>query len=148
MNKKNELIDKVLTLQKDALEYKTTMENYEPDETDYMNEYNQFLDEIYEEFSIGNVTFAPSRILEELDPIAYRIGLNEYVDDIERSIILNGGTDNNGNSFPDEVKSFRDYFDELYDELEDAIIEEDIDLDISILDSVDDIITDMEDMLI
>lgn len=41
--------------------------------------FNQFLDEIYPEINIG-VTFSPSRVLKELDPIAYQCGLNDWLD--------------------------------------------------------------------
>ena len=29
---------------------------------------------------IGNLRFSPSRVLEELDPIAYSLGIDEYAD--------------------------------------------------------------------
>tara|TARA_R110002020_G_scaffold235687_3_gene447871 strand:- start:1526 stop:1936 length:411 start_codon:yes stop_codon:yes gene_type:complete len=41
-------------------------------------EYDNMLDEIYPEYKMGDVSYLPSRILKELDPIAYRIGRQEY----------------------------------------------------------------------
>lgn len=35
------------------------------------------LDEIYPKIKIGYLTFSPSRIVEELDPTAFRIGVSE-----------------------------------------------------------------------
>ncbi len=41
--------------------------------------YDDWLDEINEEVHIGSLTFYPSQILRECDPIAYRVGLDDYV---------------------------------------------------------------------
>ena len=51
------------------------IEGYEPvgDE-----EYNDMLDDTYPEYKMGNLSYSPSRILKELDPIAYRMGKQEY----------------------------------------------------------------------
>ena len=45
-------------------------------------QYDELLDEIYGEVKLGNLTFSPSRIIRELDPIAYRTGLGEYEDSL------------------------------------------------------------------
>lgn len=42
---------------------------------------NDLLDE-QGEVAIGNLTFYPSQILKECDPIAYRITINEYIDNM------------------------------------------------------------------
>lgn len=41
--------------------------------------FNQFLDEVYPEVNVG-VTFSPSRVLKELDTIAYNCGLLDWLD--------------------------------------------------------------------
>lgn len=41
-------------------------------------EYDEFLDECYGEVVIGCITFSPSTVLRECDPIAYRCGLTDY----------------------------------------------------------------------
>jgi len=41
--------------------------------------YEDSLDESYGEINVG-VTFNASRVLRELDPIAYRCGFNDYMD--------------------------------------------------------------------
>ena len=42
--------------------------------------YRDMLDDRYEEVRIGYLTFSPSRIVEELDPTAFRYGLSDYAD--------------------------------------------------------------------
>lgn len=43
--------------------------------------YDDMIDEIYGEVKVG-VTFSASRVLKELDPIAYRCGFNDYMDSL------------------------------------------------------------------
>lgn len=45
--------------------------------------FDEMLDECYPPYTIGSLTFYPSRILFECDPIAYQIGVVEYEDSIE-----------------------------------------------------------------
>ena len=53
------------------------------------DEFNESLDEMGE-ISVGNLTFYPSDILKNCDPIAYNIGFTEYQDfrreDIEADV--------------------------------------------------------------
>ena len=42
--------------------------------------YDEFLDEISEPVDIFGIKFDVSRILKELDPIMYEIGMDEYFD--------------------------------------------------------------------
>ena len=51
----------------------------EVDPDDYTDQYDEMLDESGEVFA-GGVGFYPSRVLKNLDPIAYRCGLYDYVD--------------------------------------------------------------------
>lgn len=41
-------------------------------------DYDDMLDECYDEISIGGITFNPSQVLKECDPTAYRCGFNDY----------------------------------------------------------------------
>jgi len=43
--------------------------------------YDDMIDECCGEVNVG-VTFNASRVLRELDPIAYRCGFNDYVDSL------------------------------------------------------------------
>jgi len=54
----------------------------EMSDDDLKEQYDEMLDEIYPEIKIGTLTFSPSRVLRELDPTAYRIGLSEYEDSL------------------------------------------------------------------
>jgi hypothetical protein len=51
------------------------MEDYE-----MIENYNDFLDEVNPEIVINGMTYSPSYVLREVDPIAYNIGLSEYQD--------------------------------------------------------------------
>lgn len=44
----------------------------------YEQEYRDFLDELYPAVVIGGLTFSPSRIVEELDPTAFRVAVADY----------------------------------------------------------------------
>ena len=54
---------------------------FELDADDFIESYEEMLDEIHGEFMNMNA----SRILKECDPIAYRCGLSDYVDSLEIS---------------------------------------------------------------
>jgi len=45
--------------------------------------FDEMLDECYPVVKIGELTFYPSQILKNCDPIAYRISLSEYEDSAE-----------------------------------------------------------------
>lgn len=49
-------------------------------EDDALARYDEHLDEIYTPYNIGVLEFAPSRVLKELDPTAYRTGFNDWLD--------------------------------------------------------------------
>ena len=42
--------------------------------------FDEYLNQIHEEYSMGWLTFTPSQILFNCDPIAYRIALSEFED--------------------------------------------------------------------
>ncbi len=54
------------------------IDSFELDESDYEDSYIEMLD-CEGTVSAGGLTFSPSRILSELDPIAYSCGLSDYV---------------------------------------------------------------------
>jgi len=55
-------------------------EDYDLDDYDTKKAYDDFLDEIYGDIEIGNSSFRPSQILEELEPTTYRVGFGDWVD--------------------------------------------------------------------
>lgn len=42
--------------------------------------YKEFIDETVPTFQIWGMEYNPARILEEIDPIAFRVGFHEYID--------------------------------------------------------------------
>lgn len=60
-------------------ELESQISNWEPDQSEYEEQYCDMLDECYPAvFGI-----CPSRILKECDPIAYNCGLSDYVDGLD-----------------------------------------------------------------
>ena len=45
-------------------------------------EYEQFLDDVYPVYEIGNIKFYPSNIFKNCDPIAFDMSLFEYFDSV------------------------------------------------------------------
>lgn len=48
--------------------------------------YDDMLNEVYTWSDVGGINFAPSDILRDLDPIAYKCGWLEYMDALEIDI--------------------------------------------------------------
>ena len=44
--------------------------------------YDEMLNECNEVVKIGNLTYLPAQVLKEVDPIAYRCGFADFLDDI------------------------------------------------------------------
>src|ERR1700755_1774957 len=59
-------------------------------EYDWEQAYNELLDEIYPTVKFGDLSYDPSLVLKEVDPIAYRCGLAEY-QDAQESAVEDGG---------------------------------------------------------
>ena len=53
---------------------------------DMEDRYSDMLDGCYHEVKIGDCSFSPSRIMRELDPIAFRCGVNDYADSLASDI--------------------------------------------------------------
>ena len=47
-----------------------------------MENFNYYLDDLYGDIKICGVTFSPSDILKEFDPVAYNQEFNHYLDDM------------------------------------------------------------------
>ena len=52
-------------------------------EDEVIKQYDDFLDDIYPEIVLGELRFMPSTIIKELDPIAYRTGMSDFMDSLE-----------------------------------------------------------------
>ena len=57
--------------------------NYKIDTEDYAEQYESYLDNVYEGVKIGKVRYHPSYILRNLDNVEFSLGLEEYVSSIE-----------------------------------------------------------------
>jgi hypothetical protein len=56
--------------------------------------YDEMLDECYPAVKIGDSEFYASTVLKECDPIAYRVGANDYADSLSQDdIFVEGYTD-------------------------------------------------------
>jgi len=64
-----------------AVEY--AINNYQIATEDYVEEYESYLDNVYEGVKIGKVRYHPSYILRNLDNVEFSLGLEEYVSSIE-----------------------------------------------------------------
>lgn len=84
MNANIEMIARRAALVAAIEQLNNKIENFEIDPDDYESDYNDVLDE-GGAVVVGGCEFFPSMILRELDPIAYRCGLNDYVDSIDLS---------------------------------------------------------------
>lgn len=84
MNANIEMIARRAALVAAIEQLSNKIENFEIDPDDYKSDYDDVLDE-GGAVAVGGCEFFPSRILRELDPIAYRCGLNDYVDSIDLS---------------------------------------------------------------
>ncbi len=73
--------NKIMDNLKDELkELKTRLEELEDRTDPKMTEmYDEMLDETLEPFSLNGMNYDPSRVLREVDPIAYRVGFDDFV---------------------------------------------------------------------
>ena len=78
----------------------------ELDPDDYEDQFDESLDESIPEIEIGCLTYSPSHVLKNVDPTAYRCGLNDFIDslDVEDS---------------DEYKALQEEIDQLQSDIED-----------------------------
>ena len=78
----------------------------ELDPDDYEDQFDESFDESIPEIEIGSLTYSPSHVLKNVDPIAYRCSLNDFVDyfDVEDS---------------DEYKALQEEIDQLQSDIED-----------------------------
>lgn len=49
-------------------------------ESELEERYDDYLDEVVGEIEIGSLTYLASRVLQEVDPIAYRVGFSDWMD--------------------------------------------------------------------
>lgn len=99
------------------------VDNFEIDQDDFINQYEEMIDECEGEFMGMNASY----ILRECDPIAYRCGLNDYCD----NIVLDGVKEYKDllealEELEDEKESLESALDDLNTDLEEAFEEGDL----------------------
>jgi len=72
----------------DSKEFRTLVEEH-IEETYTQDEYEELLNEAFEEVHIGELCFNPGEIIRELDPTAFRIGMMDEIDNKIEEIIYN-----------------------------------------------------------
>ena len=97
-----ELIEKI----KETL---TEIENFEIDSDEHEESFKEMLDDCEAKISILGVEYAPTYVLQCIDPIAYREGLLNYVDGLEVE---------DDPDYKELVESLEEMKDELADHIE------------------------------
>ena len=88
-------------------------EQIELDPDDYENQFDELLDESGT-VEAGGFYFYPSRILKELDPTAYRCGLNDYADSV-----FDVTENDDYKALQDEIAQLESDIEDLENEIED-----------------------------
>lgn len=75
----------IKTLQAKIAEYKEALDNMDISETSLADDdaYSDWLNEIYGPVYVGSLAYCASRVLRELDPIAYRCGFSDYLNGLD-----------------------------------------------------------------
>ena len=60
------------------------IDNFDIDPDDYAEQYDDILN-AEGDINVAGLTFSPAQIVKELDHTAYRCGLNDYVDSIDKT---------------------------------------------------------------
>lgn len=113
----NDLSNKIGALQHDIYHFE-----YECSESDF----DDYLDSIYPEINIGSLTFYPSQVMKDCDPIAYRCAKSDYeseydLDDCEEYCNLKDELEELESELVDlesELEELQDELDELESELD------------------------------
>ena len=79
----------------------------ELDPDDFADQFDDSLDESIPEIEIGCLTYSPSHVLKNVDPVAYRCSLNDYADAVFDA------------SETDDYKALQDEIDQLQSDIED-----------------------------
>jgi len=77
---KQELLDAIKAKEAEIKAKQKEIDNFEPDEDEAENAYVEFLDECYEGFNIGRLSWPASKVLKEMDECAFRCGVSEFID--------------------------------------------------------------------
>ena len=71
---------KIAELAQQAKALQAQIDHFELDPDDYVEQYEEMLDEVHGDFLGMNASY----ILKEMDPVAYRCGLLDYLDSLDQ----------------------------------------------------------------
>lgn len=106
-----ELMAKIEAKKAEVAAKQNEIDSFELDIDDYVEQYEEALNS-EGEVKVAGLTFYPADIIKELDPTAYRCGLNDYVDGIDK------GNDDKFIELEDELEALEDELTDLENELE------------------------------
>lgn len=74
-------------IRKELDEAREGLENFEIDNDAHEDEYRDMLDECFSFKPVGGIFagMSPARVLEQCDEVAYRCGLNDYIDSLDKA---------------------------------------------------------------
>lgn len=74
--------ERIEELKKLIADKEKEIKNWEPDQDEYIEQYEEALDE-QGDICIGSLHYSPSYVLKEVDSTAYDCGLNDYIDGLD-----------------------------------------------------------------
>lgn len=85
-------------------------------ESDLQESFEASLDDTYPEVTICGITFSPSRVLREMDPIGFQVSMSDYADNMDIEVCEEHELDTLGNLWDAEFNESanRDRTDEDY----------------------------------
>jgi predicted nucleic acid-binding Zn-ribbon protein len=99
--------EKIAEVKKQIEILEKQISEWEPDIDEYEDQFCEMLDDVEERIIIAGIEFAPSYVLRECDPTAYRCCLCDYVDSLELEPV----------DLIDELDELNDQLDDLENEL-------------------------------
>lgn len=69
-------------IEQELAEAREALESFEVSDHITEGQYDEWLDEVCGPVNIGSLTYEASMVLKEVDPTAYRCGMNDYADSL------------------------------------------------------------------
>ena len=109
---KTQIEAKIAELTQQAKALQSQIDNFELDPNDYVDQYDEMLDEVNGDFLGMNASY----ILKNMDPTAYRCGLLDYLDSLDQDEEKMNNDD--CAELIEELEEIESKIEELEDELE------------------------------
>lgn len=77
-------------------------------ESDLQESFEASLDDTYPEVTICGITFSPSRVLREMDPIGFQVSMSDYADNMDIEVCEEHELDTLGNLWDAEFNESAD----------------------------------------